>query len=258
MDFQHLIRNDSRWLWHGGKLIHSEHQHVPLAAEPSTSSLHHWIVRRFYAAQKNSRWVQLAIDQLIADLGPDNWGLNWGAGADVLSPRLLNLDLYDAEHMHIVNRGSELPFKDEVLDLVISQETLEHIGDFSTCIQEAWRVLKPGGAFYCQLPFIIGYHPGPNDYWRFTREAYPLLFLPEKWEIETVALSLGHGSGFYRILVEFMAVNASLISPKLYKPVKGMTAVIASPLQWLDRLTKNSPECDRIPGGYYCIARKRP
>ena len=83
------------------------------------------------------------------------------------------------------------------------------------------------------------------------------MFETEQWKLQKLELSLGHGSGFYRMLVEFMAVNASILSARLYRPVKGITALLAWPLQWLDKLTHLSSEKDRIPGGYFCVAEKR-
>ncbi len=30
--------------------------------------------------------------------------------------------------------------------------------------------VMPDGTLYVQLPLVIGHHPGPTDFWRFTRE----------------------------------------------------------------------------------------
>jgi hypothetical protein len=75
--------------------------------------------------------------------------------------------------------------------------------------------------------------------------------------LRELELSIGHGSGFYRILVEFIAVTASAFSQRLYRPVKGLAAVVCAPFQWFDILTPHSKEKDRIPGGYYCLVVKR-
>lgn len=109
---------------------------------------------------------------------------------------------------------------------------------------------------FCQLPFTLGYHPGPNDFWRFTKEGMRELFSRNPWVIEEVDLTLGHGSGFYRIAVEYVAVNASFLGHRAYLVTKGVAAVFLYPLKIPDFWSNICPQKDRIPGGYYCIARK--
>lgn len=255
-EWAELVRQSDAWEFRGAALVH---RNALEAGEGGNSggALKRFVVNRLYAAQKNSGAVKRAVQQLLDGFEDEHWGLNFGAGATRFHERILNLDLGRGALTDIVSAGSELPFRDETLDLVISQEVLEHVDDPVHWIGEIRRVLKPGGRFYCQLPFIIGYHPGPTDFWRFSKEAYPMLFPNDKWEIETLELALGHGSGFYRILVEFCAVTASVLHSKLYMPTKGACAILFAPLQWLDGLTRFSDQKDRIPGGYFCIARKR-
>lgn len=256
-NWSHLIQQgDPRWQWQGEKLIHRDRTQVEIPRRPN-SKLQKLVVEYVYATQKLSRPVKACLDRLFQNLETNAWGLNLGAGDTDYHDSILNLDIQDADHIDILNLGSDLPFEDNSLDLVISQEVLEHIEDPFSTIEEVQRVLRPGGKFYCQIPFIIGFHPGPSDFWRFSRQAYEHVFQNEQWEIEELDLSLGHGSGFYRILVEFLAVNASIVSQRLYKPAKGLAALFCWPLQWLDVLTPLSAEKDRIPGGYYCVAVKR-
>ncbi len=86
----------------------------------------------------------------------------------------------------------------------------------------------------CQVPFIIGYHPGPNDYWRFTKEGMAQLFVDPAWQMLNLDTSVGHGTGAYRIAVECVAVTASLVSNALYIPAKGCS------LPWLWLLLNSS------------------
>lgn len=59
-------------------------------------------------------------------------------------------------HLSLVEK---MPFKDEYFDLVLSSavlhfaKSLEHFEDMFT---EMWRVLKPGGYFFCRLASDIG------------------------------------------------------------------------------------------------------
>ena len=258
-EWQHLISEDTtHWFWNGNKLIHHDRVKQEIRPRPN-SMLQRFVVEQIYATQKLSSSVKKCLGRLFKELEATEggWGLNLGSGETNYHKQILNLDIQDSDHIDILNLGSELPFADNSLDLVISQEVLEHIEEPLKTIEEVHRVLRPGGKFYCQVPFIIGFHPGPCDYWRFSRQAYEQLFSNQHWLLEELGLSLGHGSGFYRILVEFMAVNASILSQRLYKPAKGAAAVLFKPIQWFDLLTPFSAEKDRIPGGYYCVSVKQ-
>jgi SAM-dependent methyltransferase len=45
-----------------------------------------------------------------------------------------------------------LPFADDTFDRIIASEVLEHVTDDEVALQEAWRVLKPGGTMAATVP----------------------------------------------------------------------------------------------------------
>ena len=57
-----------------------------------------------------------------------------------------DLRVADAEH---------LPFADETFDVVYSYGVMHHSPDTAQCLQEAWRVLKPGG----EARIMLYHHP---------------------------------------------------------------------------------------------------
>lgn len=244
------------WSWRQGRLVWKGAK-VPEAAKPSPV-WRAWFVRHVYANQNSAPSVKAALDRVLAELDAGQWGLDFGAGDRRLHERLLSLDVEDNGKVDVVYDGRQLPFADGIFQVVVSQEVLEHVPDPFAAVREMGRVLAVGGIVYCQLPFQIGYHPCPKDYWRFSHEGIAQLFAQEGWTIEEVGPSLGHGSGFYRIAVEFFAVTASSLSRKLYLPVKALAALCLYPLQWLDGLARHGEQKNRIAGGFYCIARKVP
>jgi SAM-dependent methyltransferase len=183
--------------------------------------------------------------------------LNLGSSSTRLHPRVINLDISDIPEVDIVASGNRLPFRDESLALVVAQEVLEHTPDpFAVCA-EVQRVLRRGGLFYLQVPFQIGWHSGPRDYWRFSDDALREILDNEDWNLLELGYSLGYGSGFYRIAVEYAAITASLIARPLYLPTKAIAALLLVPFRWVDGLTRFSPEGRRIAGGFFAIASKR-
>jgi len=252
--WHNTVQLGSEWEWRGNKLWHK----AAFKAHPqrrNNSRLQASFVGVVYANQNRCRAVRHSLSKLLRHLPPDAIVVNIGAGTTRL-PGVVNLEIANGENIDIIGYSSVLPFKNESVDAVITQEVLEHVGDFLDLIAEIHRILKVGGQFFCQVPFQIGFHPRPSDYWRFSRQALEHLFCPPSWKMEELCITLGHGSGFYRISVEFIAVTASCAFRQLYRPVKAASALMLYPLKWFDLLTPFSAEKDRIPGGYLCVARK--
>jgi SAM-dependent methyltransferase len=216
------------------------------------------IVQHVYADHNSSRQVRKELEALVSDFAgnDENIGLNFGSGDTRPHDRFINLDVQNVGAVDIVSDGSRIPLKDSSIDLLITQEVLEHIQDYQSALAEIERVLKPGGKVYCQLPFQIGFHPGPYDFRRFSRQGIIALFDTPKWQIEKVGISVGHGTAAYRILVEFAAVTFSVLHSSLYRPVKGLSAILLYPLKMFDAITHLSKERDRIPGGYFVVATR--
>lgn len=64
--------------------------------------------------------------------------------------------------------GENLPFQDNYFDVFDSWQTIEHVQDQEKCIQEFYRVLKPGG---------MGILRGPN-YFCFNEGHYRMFWFP--------------------------------------------------------------------------------
>lgn len=248
-----LLDAPADWQWQGARLV------APGAARasPQGSAVRRFVVRHLYATQNSTAAVRRALGGLLGGLGEGEYGLDLGGGARRLHPRLINLDLADVAEADIVATADRLPFRDGTLALVVAQEVFEHLPDPQATLAEIFRVLKPGGAVYLQTPWMLGWHSGPQDFWRFSQEGMAKLF-GAGWRVEEVAPSLGHGSGFYRVAVEYAAVTASGIWGRLYLPAKAAAALMLIPFRWADALSARAPEAHRIAGGFYAIARKHP
>lgn len=220
------------------------------------NKLKYKFVKLIYADHNKSRSVRRAVEKCFGELKKGDIGLNVGAGQTSLHSQIRNLDIFDDGHIHYVGSVEDIPEEDNFFKIVITQEVLEHVANPTKAVSEIYRVLQTDGLLYCQLPFIIGYHPGPNDYWRFTKEGIVTLVERAGFTIEKIGISVGGGTGFYRILVEFLAVLFSILLPFLYKPLKAFFALVLFPLKWFDYVFEFSSQKDRIAGGYYLLARK--
>lgn len=208
-------------------------------------------VRAVYADHNDSKAVTRVLTALIDAQGPDALMLNIGGGSTRLHPRMKTLEIEAGPGIDYVGTAESLPFADGAVDLIVTQEVLEHVADPFQSMREIHRVLKPGGRAYVQLPFIIGYHPCPEDFWRFTERGIRQLAEQAGFVATKADQSVGPATGFYRIAVEFGAILFSRPLPRLYKPAKGGFALLLYPLKWLDGLLIGHPEADRIAGGYF-------
>jgi SAM-dependent methyltransferase len=67
------------------------------------------------------------------------------------------------------------PIESDSQDFLLLFHVLEHLPDPSMCLQEACRILKPGGRLIGAVPFLHRVHPDPDDYFRYTSSALSLL-----------------------------------------------------------------------------------
>jgi SAM-dependent methyltransferase len=213
-------------------------------------------VKLIYADHNSSSIVKNKIKSCISTLKENEIGINIGAGFTKLDSNIRNLDIFPGENIYYVTTADKIPEGDNFFSLAISQEVLEHVKDPFSAVKEIHRVLKKGGLFYCQVPFIIGYHPGPTDFWRFTKEGIEELLVQSGFEVLESGITVGGGTGFYRIAVEFFSTLISLPLPPLYFLFKAIFSVALYPIKFFDLLFAFSPQKDRIPGGYYIIVKK--
>lgn len=215
-----------------------------------------WVTRTFWSTYRDPAGVQRELAERLATLGPDRRGLNVGAGERTPDARLINVDRAATGISDCLADAMRLPFPNRAFALVISQEVVEHVQDPFAAVREMSRMLAPGGVLYLQVPFVIGYHPEPEDYWRFTQAGVRRLIEQAGLVCERVGVAFGAGTGTHRIAVEFGAGTAARLLPAAYDAIKGLLSIVLYPLRWLDRWLDHGAQRHRIPGGYYGVGRK--
>lgn len=218
--------------------------------------IQHLFVKHIYGDHNSSKSVVRAISKLLDELPEQSIGLNVGSGKTNLDVRIKNLELDYAPGIDYIGSVESIPEINNTFDLVISQEVLEHVKEPAVAMSEIKRVLKKNGKCYIQLPFIIGFHPCPNDYWRFTKQGIVALVEASGLKVIEVGETVGSATGFYRVSVEFLSILFSLFIPKAYKIMKALFSLLLYPVKWLDPLLRLSKESERVSGGYYVICIK--
>lgn len=103
-------------------------------------------------------------DKRVLDLGCGSGGISIAyakGGAEIVGidfekmyPLIARSWAQDEKQEVNILRGSglDLPFKDEIFDIVSCNDVIEHVEDAEKCVKEVSRVIKPGGLIYVTCP----------------------------------------------------------------------------------------------------------
>lgn len=137
-----------------------------------------------------------------------------------------------------------LPYASGSVDTALMCNILEHIYHHGHLLAEARRILKPGGALIGFVPFWVGYHPDPRDYFRYTHEALALM-LAEAGFMDAKITRVGGGpfaANFNTVVLSF----PRLLRPLLYIPYALLDSLF---------LALRPASAKRFPLGYLFTAR---
>jgi hypothetical protein len=97
--------------------------------------------------------VRHELAALLANIGDDHQALNIGSGESDLHSGVTNLDVDPSDHTDCVGDALMLPFEGDTFQLVISQETMEHVTDPFQAVREmGWTAYF---TFRCHLYWAI-------------------------------------------------------------------------------------------------------
>lgn len=124
--------------------------------------------------------------------------------------------------------GEFLPFQNNIFDLVISTQTLEHVDDPIAVISEIHRVLAPDG-FIILSTHGIWYNHGDN--WRWTESGLQKIF-SSRFQVQIL-----ENGGAILCLFQFLCFYAMLI-PIFYKIIIPLLNIIGRVLDSLIPIPK--------------------
>lgn len=82
--------------------------------------------------------------------------------------RRVRIDISPTHRPDVVADAMALPIREESVDAVVMSQLLEHLTEPDRAVAEAHRVLRPGGTLVGSVPFLVGIHGDPADYFRYT------------------------------------------------------------------------------------------
>ena len=198
--------------------------------------------------------TQQRVASLVNAAGEHATVLNVGAGYTDLGPKVINVDIFDSGTTDVIGSAMALPFPDASSDLVILQGVLEHVQDAAGTIAESVRVLKPGGLFYTEMPFLQPYHESPIDLRRSTKPGLATLCVP-LIEIES-GIHIGPAATFAWFTRELIARLVSGGHPGLYAKASTLLGWVVFPMRYLDYIFERLPHLHTVASSCYYLGRK--
>jgi SAM-dependent methyltransferase len=201
-----------------------------------------------------TRRTQNRLQSLIDSMPPGAVILNVGAGRTDYGERVINLDIYDSGTTDVIASSLEMPFTDESGDLLILQGVLEHVVDADKTLEECFRVMKRGGLFYTEMPFLQPYHETPIDLRRTTLPGITELCLPLV-EVEK-GIHTGPASTVTWIVRELLAGLLAGGNQRIFPYLNSLVGWVVFPFKYLDYWLEKKPHLHCIASAVYYIGRK--
>jgi hypothetical protein len=193
------------------------------------------------------------VKPFVASFGEGDLVCDFGAGTSTYDDRVVCIDGFGYDTVHMVADLGKLPFADGSVDGVISLAVLEHVPDAAAHVAEMFRVLKPGGRVLCYFPFMQAFHASPHDYTRRTIPGLRHLF--EAFDVTETRVAGGPTSGLVWTLQEWLAMVGSMGSERLYRALVPLMWTL-SPLKYLDKILIHHPAAHVIASGFTIEATK--
>lgn len=156
----------------------------------------------------------------------------------------------------IADLNKKLPIDSDVADTVLSISVLEHLAEPQSLLNEAYRILKPGGNLILQVPWQWWIHEAPHDYFRYT--PYGLKYMLDKAGFEDINIEAQ--AGFFSM----MTLKLNYFTRRLIRGptlIRFMLCLLLVPIWMLGQLIAPLlDKCDKAwikeSTGYFVTAKK--
>jgi SAM-dependent methyltransferase len=202
------------------------------------------------------------VARVVREAGSGALVVDLGAGGRRIAPHVKTVDFAQCPGTdHVVDLTSEqTPFAAGSVDLVICTGVFEHITDPDALTREAHRMLRAGGTFHVEMPFMQVYHEDPIDERRLTVPGLRRYLNARGFVVEREGTHIGPTVALLGMIVAY--VNLLLYAPNLpakilCNAVLAVLSWVLVPLKYLDRFVGKRVRAHELAFGIYATARKR-
>lgn len=207
-----------------------------------------------YRSFRPSPYDLLPENAVIYDIGAKNAQGRY-FGAPPPGSRIICTDIAPGPGVDIVADAQNMPqIASESADCVFLVSVLQHVPAPQKAINEAFRVLRPGGIIYVNVPFIFSYHRDPDDFNRFSVRGLEVLC--SRFERISTGSNRGPASTFCDLLIRFLGILFSFNSHILYAAVVYCAKWTLFWIKYLDIVIARYSMAYILWGSPYFLGRK--
>jgi len=165
--------------------------------------------------------------------------------------KYLGVDLeMNPQAEHHIGFDSKTTLPENYADIVLSNQVLEHVDSPQGYLQEALRILKPGGTIILTTHGYWFYHPTPNDYWRWTSAGLRKTVEAEGFKITSFFGIMGLAASGLQLLQDAIGVKLPkfLLAP--------FALLMQTSIRLFDKI-HTQEQRDRDASLYIVIAKKQ-
>lgn len=156
-------------------------------------------------------------------------------GCDIIQSSLNKVD--------VLCPADKIPLDSNTFDTVFSTQTIEHVENHQGLVNEAYRLIKPGGYFIVSAPMFWHLHEEPYDFFRFTKYGFMYIFKNAGFEIEEVNPNGGawatSGQSFIHALLLSKSKNFFIHALRFLFLRLRLYWLINALFSWLDKVDYN-------------------
>ncbi|HEY3909022.1 MAG TPA: class I SAM-dependent methyltransferase [Stellaceae bacterium] len=207
-----------------------------------------------YATVRPSPYELLPANPVIYDIGSKNARAGYFGGPPP-GATVTCIDVSPGPGVDIVADAQDMPqVPSQSADCVMIVSVLQHVPSPQRVVEEAFRILRPGGIIYVNVPFIFAYHRDPEDYNRFSVPG--LEALCGRFEKIASGSVRGPASTFCDLLIKFLGILLSFNSNALHAVVVYCSRWTLFWIKYLDFVIGHYPTAYIIAGSPHFIGRK--
>ncbi len=144
-------------------------------------------VRRYYV----DKFYEDAINKIkpgsfIIDLGGKKEGKRGSFNIEKYNLNVEYANITAKDNPDYLCNIEAVPVEDNKYDVAILSEVVEHLENPEKVLEEAYRILKPGGKLLICTPFMYNVHADPYDYARYTATWYENRLSKVGFELEKI------------------------------------------------------------------------